>query len=142
MRKDAEKKGRRVRGARHHGHPRAARLSRREGNNQTRRTAIKCPHLNLKRTTLMGTRRPADSPKRLRDTLSGAPSALRGIHRQGVRNRNDILPLSVLYSLSYEEVVKRVGAPFSVRIQFIGLGRANAVNLTNIHICNGRAGGG
>ena len=47
-------------------------------------------------------RRPADSPTRLRDTSSGAPSALREIHRQGVRNRNDILLLSVVYSLSYE----------------------------------------
>ena len=34
--------------------------------------------------------------------MSGAPSALRGIHRHGVRNRNDILLLSVVYSLSYE----------------------------------------
>jgi len=34
--------------------------------------------------------------------MSGAPSALRGMHRQGVRNRNDILLLSVVYSLSYE----------------------------------------
>jgi hypothetical protein len=38
----------------------------------------------------------------VRDTSSGAPSALRGIHRKGVRNRNDILLLSVAYSLSYE----------------------------------------
>jgi len=35
--------------------------------------------------------------------MSGAPSALRGIHRQGVRDRNDILLLSVVYSLSYED---------------------------------------
>ena len=34
--------------------------------------------------------------------MNGMPSALRGIHRQGVRNRNDILLLSVVYSLSYE----------------------------------------
>ena len=34
--------------------------------------------------------------------MSGAPSALRGTHRQGVHIRNDILMLSVVYSLSYE----------------------------------------
>src|SRR5208283_5908117 len=52
-------------------------------------------------------RRPADSPTRLRDTSSGTPSALRGIHRQGVRNRNDILLLSVVYSISYEVNLNR-----------------------------------
>ena len=36
--------------------------------------------------------------------MSGAPSALRGIRRQGVRNRNDILLFSVVYSLSYEDM--------------------------------------
>ena len=35
--------------------------------------------------------------------MSGAPSALRGIRRQGGRNRNNILLLSVVYSLSYEQ---------------------------------------
>jgi hypothetical protein len=34
--------------------------------------------------------------------MSGVPSALRGIHRKGVPNSNDILLLSVVYSLSYE----------------------------------------
>jgi hypothetical protein len=36
------------------------------------------------------------------DEPSGMPSALREVHRQGLRNRNDILLLSVVYSLAYE----------------------------------------
>jgi hypothetical protein len=47
--------------------------------------------------------------------MSGAPSALRGIHRQGVRDRNDILLLSVVYSLSYEDRVVGDGVKVSMQ---------------------------
>jgi hypothetical protein len=37
--------------------------------------------------------------------MSGLPVALREVRRGGLRNGNDILLLSVVYSLSYEEFV-------------------------------------